>query len=352
LGTEETRRGSYLIKLREGFKREGLAGFWRVLDAFPAVLWPKARAVFDQVRDRLWKTDVWEVFSKKATEEDLLGLVEELDRSIPPPGMGVQAIESLIRRLWPDRLQAVPKSQENEKVPRRLSYEPTEARKEPSQPSEARQEETREGVIADSLTDSAEEADDTSDEALERAFSAFRATPINRSATRIFSLLIKGLGVGESRKVSRSKAFMPVSIDRLTRQTFALAHNRIQNGDLIADPDMEFFVSRSGLVYPVAIQQGALGTYYRVVEDGRVKTSQNADQANFANTWLRNIEEQQDLRDHPDVNGDGEPLRADEAKAKPQDASLQKPLPEMAGALDPKFARRLALVKTLRGEGS
>lgn len=346
LGTEESRRGIYLSQLRDGLKRSGLSGFWQVLDSLPTVLWQKPRAVLAEMRHRLKSSDAWQKFLRGVTEEDLLGIVEELGRKLPPPGMGLQAIEAMIQKLWPERFLEATKPEEP-KVPRKLSYDPTPNMAgifaQSGEPARNEQEEAAD-----------EEVDDTSNEALERAFTDSRAMPLNKSATRVFKLLTVGLSVGESRKVQRSSGFMAVSVDRLSNQTFALAHNYTQNGDLMADPDMEFFVSRSGLVFPVALQQDGLpggSRYFRVVEDGRVKLSENGKQATFANQWLKNIEQQQDLRDRPDVTKD-EPLSEPEAAATPETPIVPSTaqFQDNGSALDPRFARRLALITMLRGE--
>ena len=80
---------------------------------------------------------------------------------------------------------------------------------------------------------------------------------LNKRAEAIFRQLIDGLNEpGDHRKIDNSGGtFMALSIDVLSveRQTVAgrdryemrvaLAHNLVQNGDLMADPDVEFLVT-------------------------------------------------------------------------------------------------------------
>ncbi len=80
---------------------------------------------------------------------------------------------------------------------------------------------------------------------------------LGKRAEAIFRQLIDGLNEpGDHRKIDNSGGtFMPLNIDVLSaeRQTVAgrdwydmrvaLAHNWVQNGDLMADPDVEFLVT-------------------------------------------------------------------------------------------------------------
>jgi len=90
---------------------------------------------------------------------------------------------------------------------------------------------------------------------------------------------------------------MPLSIDRIADNVYALAHRYELNGDLVPDPDVEFYVCKIG-VYPMAIDQ-ILG-YRRVAQltgDGGMsaKPREQADLAAFCNLWLANIKQQQRL---------------------------------------------------------
>src|SRR6185503_1836388 len=91
--------------------------------------------------------------------------------------------------------------------------------------------------------------------------------------------LVDGLLAGEARRFDNANGtFMAVSIDCLARapgpsdgarggSLYAIAHRYEANGDLVPDPDVEFYVvdaSCSQAVYPAAIDHGPLG-YFRYV---------------------------------------------------------------------------------------
>lgn len=141
---------------------------------------------------------------------------------------------------------------------------------------------------------------------------------INKQAVKVFMKLVAGLeGPGDARKVDNaSGSFMAVSIDllrvvpadpernRVERRIYSVAHNHIVNGDVCADPDVEFYVAchPSGwLVFPTAFEQGGM-LYDRCIEfadDGITPsacyTRRQADLAGFCNTWMNNIKHQQEL---------------------------------------------------------
>jgi hypothetical protein len=144
------------------------------------------------------------------------------------------------------------------------------------------------------------------------------AQPLNDRATRIFMTLVDGLRVGDARKLDNAQGtFMAVSVDFLVGEEvhtpsgppwalYAVAHYYRANGDLIPDPDVEFYVvddpARPGAkaVYPIAIDHGPLG-YHRYAElEGagqisRVLARGQADLARFCDVWMRNIAAQQGL---------------------------------------------------------
>lgn len=82
---------------------------------------------------------------------------------------------------------------------------------------------------------------------------------------------------------------------------WSLAHYYEQNGDLMSDPEMTFLVKNNHLeIYPLSYTQHSLGIYNDAVffENGRptkFKPKMQADLAVFANMWLNNIKDQQEL---------------------------------------------------------
>jgi hypothetical protein len=123
--------------------------------------------------------------------------------------------------------------------------------------------------------------------------------PISKANQRIFDHLVADLPVGEARTINNAPGvFMPLHVERLTESRYSLAHYFEQNGDLVADPDGEFYRADSGRVFPSALQL-CTGHYTRALEFGgddelkgyrpRALRELNA----FARVWLQNIKRQQ-----------------------------------------------------------
>lgn len=122
---------------------------------------------------------------------------------------------------------------------------------------------------------------------------------VNKAGAATLEKLTAGVEVGRSRKLdSAPGTYMAVVVERLSENTFSIAHYFEQNGDLVSDPDMEFWRSASGEWFPMNITHGAIGRYYRglELEDGkpaRLWKRTQADLAVFAGTWMANIRHQQ-----------------------------------------------------------
>lgn len=124
--------------------------------------------------------------------------------------------------------------------------------------------------------------------------------PLSMQAERIFRKLVQGLNQGEARKIdTTSGTFMPVNIEWLYDQVYSIAHYWTQNGDLMSDPRMEFMVFGEK-VYPVHFRQDGMPACENEVlyhdEQGNLKIRNikvQKDIAGFANTWMKNIKEQQ-----------------------------------------------------------
>ena len=99
--------------------------------------------------------------------------------------------------------------------------------------------------------------------------------------------------------------FMPLSIDLLSVTetehgktiVISMAHNFIQNGDVMADPDMEIRIfTGHKMAEAMTFQQDSLSIYNQVYQtidrremvNTRLKTELNS----FLATWLRNIKSQ------------------------------------------------------------
>jgi hypothetical protein len=123
--------------------------------------------------------------------------------------------------------------------------------------------------------------------------------PLNKAATATLQGL---LSLGQT-KVQRSSSFMAVHIEEIASisagRIYSLAHYYTQNGDLMADPEMEILHSAvDGQFYPISFRMDSLGIHRNSVifDDGKLSKlnlKMQYDQAAFANKWLRNIAVQQ-----------------------------------------------------------
>ena len=91
----------------------------------------------------------------------------------------------------------------------------------------------------------------------------------------------KNLGDLQKRQYFRVEngSYMPLSVDYLGKlkyghHAYSIAHNFIQNGDVMADPDMEF-VDIEGTWIPATFQQDSLGFFQQalVYDNGKLHSS-------------------------------------------------------------------------------
>lgn len=136
--------------------------------------------------------------------------------------------------------------------------------------------------------------------------------PLGQKATKVFRALVDGVSVGDAKKLDNARSsFIAVSIDYLHGESrrgafYAIAHRHEVNGDLVPDPDVEFYVVDDPLqpgnkaIYPTAIDHGPIG-YYRYVHfdsnghPARIAIRGQADLARFCDGWMTNIAAQQKL---------------------------------------------------------
>ena len=92
---------------------------------------------------------------------------------------------------------------------------------------------------------------------------------------------------------------MPVVIEKVGRlpgygEVISIAHYGEQSGDLMADPEMEFTII-GGDYYPISFRNDYLGKHSSVFEDDGINLPLQYDLTTFANQWMRNIAEQQNI---------------------------------------------------------
>ena len=84
--------------------------------------------------------------------------------------------------------------------------------------------------------------------------------------------------------------FMDLNVEIIDDNRYAMSHNYELNGDLMADPDVEYTVDKDNrLLYPESYQQDNLQFYQRVDKDPVAAHQLNE----FMDEWLNNIQENQ-----------------------------------------------------------
>lgn len=84
--------------------------------------------------------------------------------------------------------------------------------------------------------------------------------------------------------------FMDLNVEIIDDNYYAMSHNYELNGDLMADPDVEFTVDKENrLLFPESYQQDNLQFYERVDKDPFITHELNG----FMDEWLNNIQENQ-----------------------------------------------------------
>lgn len=129
------------------------------------------------------------------------------------------------------------------------------------------------------------------------------------------------------RRETESDAFMPLVLEKLayntSYNTFAMTHYYRQNGDLVTDPEIVYLfdVEKKALV-PFTHENGGLGIYQSVIEEGEINEGLVYSLQQFSSSWLDNISEQGYQPVKRVVNREGEEVTIDftEAEVIPEDA--------------------------------
>ena len=139
---------------------------------------------------------------------------------------------------------------------------------------------------------------------------------LNKQAMKVFAKLIDGLDVYGHRQIDNAPdVYMPVTVEVVGSSkvegsdwrslAVSLSHYGEQNGDLMRDPEMIFkavwFDGELQAVVPVYFRNDYLGSEQWSVTNWQELDAEydgfypklQADQARFANTWMKNIKAQQ-----------------------------------------------------------
>ena len=100
-------------------------------------------------------------------------------------------------------------------------------------------------------------------------------------------------GETESKSFEAGQSFMPLTVETIGENRIAISHYYTQNGDSLADPDMEFvFDHEEKTLNARTFQQDNLNRFDRVVTDGVVDEALESELNDFASQWFKNIREQ------------------------------------------------------------
>ncbi|MEO7032882.1 MAG: hypothetical protein ABI548_03540 [Polyangiaceae bacterium] len=124
------------------------------------------------------------------------------------------------------------------------------------------------------------------------------------AASKVLDKLVAELAEpGDARKVDNTGgAFMPAHVELVGPSehgtVYSVAHYFEQNGDLVADPEMELLRDRNGNWYPVSITM-AIGHKRALLlgEGGKARVDEREYRAElrFLSVWMKNIKSQQGL---------------------------------------------------------
>lgn len=112
---------------------------------------------------------------------------------------------------------------------------------------------------------------------------------------RSLSEIAEGILTGRYRYMKlRASGYMDLVIERVGEDRISLSHYYEQNGDLMADPDMEILIdTEKEILQAVTFQQDALGIYHCAYDGGKITDGFLADELDdFLEDWLRNIKVQ------------------------------------------------------------
>lgn len=88
-----------------------------------------------------------------------------------------------------------------------------------------------------------------------------------------------------------SSGLMPLNVDKLTPDTIALAHNGKQNGDVMADPDIEVRIyPELKMAEALTFRNDYMGIYQEVyAEPGKYYPELKKELNDFLNNWLKTM---------------------------------------------------------------
>jgi hypothetical protein len=128
---------------------------------------------------------------------------------------------------------------------------------------------------------------------------------LSPQATAVMDTLTEGMTVSDHKKIDNTEGtFMALHVECIGEcnlgHIFSLAHYYEQHGHLMRDPEMLFIQAEDGGYYPAEIWQDPVNSHGVGVqiENGSavsIDETEQADMTVFAEVWLKNIWQQQQL---------------------------------------------------------
>lgn len=129
---------------------------------------------------------------------------------------------------------------------------------------------------------------------------------LNTDTTRVFFALIKDIqnmqvGVNSYCTFDNDKSFMAVHVEKIDDDEYSIAHYGTDkmNNDLMRDPEMVFRVD-GNKVFPIYWRNDYIGIeeFSAKLDNGQWKVNEKlqAEHTEFANQWMMNIMQQQELK--------------------------------------------------------
>ena len=121
---------------------------------------------------------------------------------------------------------------------------------------------------------------------------------LNKQAKKIMEHLIAQLDDGYLKLDNTKGTYMPLSVEKVPDEpgftaVYSLAHYGEQNGDLMADPEMTFGECDQEF-FPLSFRNDYIGVYQEVITE-QVNLKLQQELAEFADMWLQNVVDQQNL---------------------------------------------------------
>ncbi len=128
---------------------------------------------------------------------------------------------------------------------------------------------------------------------------------LNKKTTEIFNEIIDThLNGSNYCKIGKDDGgYMPLVVEKVGSYSigtmYSFAHYYKVNGDMCQDPEMLFLKHENGNVYPAMFQQAIPPVYQESLfhngDAWKIQPGLQKEHTSFANIWLKNIEQQQNI---------------------------------------------------------